>query len=438
MQKRKSRIGGTMKGIACAAILAVGLASSIAAQSAKNVTLTIEGSQEFKVPSNPFFNQANIDAFQAKYPNIKVDVLVIPDAQTTQTLQTKLATGEPSDLIIYNKVSAENELTAMKNMVDLSGEAWVSHLKQPEILKSPDGKIYGFLLSISTGGMGVVYNKDIFAKYKLEAPKTYAEFLKVCDTLKANKITPLYGPFKDVWTFQIWPTSIWGTVAAKQKAGIFDDINAGKVKWSAVPQFQDTLARANDLFKKGYFQKSCLSDDYNGAPAAFSSGKYAMMLMGDWFVRDLATKDPSINLDIFPIPAFDDPALNVISQGQVGGCLFIPKKAKNIAEAKLFLDFISQPEQIARDLANPAMAYLPNFKDTAVPKLQPVNDFIYNAYVKTGKITTEANAFVKVDMNDLWKYYQDMIGGVKTPKDVLVAWDKKFAELMKAKAMPGF
>jgi raffinose/stachyose/melibiose transport system substrate-binding protein len=170
-----------------------------------------------------------------------------------------------------------------------------------------------------------------------------------------------------------------------------------------------------------------------------SSGKYAMMIMGDWFVADMLGKDPSLKLDLFPIPGSENPAKNLLVQSQLGNVLLIPNKAKHIKEAKLFLDFLSQPEQVARDLAVESMAYLPNLKDVPGPaKMRVISETLYNNYIKTGMVTTELNAFVKVDLGDLWRYYQDLMAGQKTPKEVLAAWDKKFAELMKAKGLPGF
>lgn len=414
------------------------VAASTVSAPAENISLTIECSQAFKTPSSAVFNQVNIDAFQVKYPNIKIEPLLIPDAQTTTTLQTKLASGEPSDLVVYNKVSAENELNASKNMVDLSNEPWVARMKQPEIVKSPDGKIYGYIGEIKTGGVGVVYNTEIFSQLNLTIPTTYDEFLKLCDTIKSNGITPIYGPFKDVWTFQIYPTTGWGTLAKLKYPTLFDEINSNKKKWADVPEFIDVLQRGENLVKKGYVQETCLSDDYNGAPAAFSSKKYAMMFMGEWFVNDMATKAPDMKLDMFPIPIFDDASMNLLDQSQYGGMLLIPNNAKHINEAKQFIDFISQKEQLANDMKDPAMAFMPNFTDAETPKLSPINDSLYNKYVKAGNVSMEANTYVKVDLNDLWKYYQDMIGGMTSPEAVLTAWDKKFAELMKAKAMPGF
>lgn len=415
-----------------------GGAQKASSGSEKKVTLTIESSQAFTGTNHPIFNEANIKAFEDKYPHIKVDILLIPDAQATTTLQTKLAAGETSDIILYNRVSAENELNAAVNMLELGAEPWVSRLKNQDIIKLSDGKIYGYSAEIMTGAVGVAYNEKIFSDLNLSVPTTYDEFLAVCETLKSNGITPIYGPFKDVWTFQIFPTTGWGTIAQKLKPEVFDELNSNKLKWSEIPEFVDVLERGNNLFKKGYVQETCLADDFNGAPAAFSSGKYAMIFTGEGFITDMLEKDASLSLSMFPIPIFDDPEMNVLDQAQ-NNLLFIPKTAKNVEEAKLFLDFLSQPEQLENSMSDPKQAFMPNFADGPEPEtLGEVKDYLYKTYIEAGKVSLEANAYLKVDLNDLWKYYQDMIGGVKTPEEVLNDWDAKFAELMQAKGIEGF
>lgn len=403
--------------------------------SGEKITLTLEASQTQKTNAPEILNQQNIDEFEKKYPNIKVELLLLPDTQTTSTLQTKLAAGEPSDIIMYNKVSAENELNTEKNMEDLSGEPWVSRLTNADVFKAPDGKIYGFTMEANIGAQAMIYNKDIFKELNLSVPQSYDELLKVCEAIKAKGITPIYAPFKDVWTFQIWTAGSWGYLAQKVKPGLWNDINSGKVKWSDVPEFKDVLQKGMELYQKGYMQKTLLSDDYNGAPNAFSSKKYAMMVMGDWFITDMMTKDPSLKLGFFPIPAFNGQELS-ISQGQIGGMFFVPKQAKHVKEAKLFIDFMSQKEQV--DRSQSVKSFMPSLKDAAAPKLNEMQQEIVDKYLNTNKVTTEMNAFMKVDLNDLWKYYQDMFSGSKTPDKVLAAWDKKFAELMKAKGQPGF
>ena len=241
--------------------------------SSKKITLTIEASQNQKTNAPIAFYQPNIDAFQKKYPNIKVQLLLIPDAQAITVLQTKLAAAEPSDIIVYNKVSAENELNALKNFVDLTNELWVKRLNNPEVLKAPDGKIYGLTVETNLNAQAMVYNVDIFKKYNLSVPNTYKELLNVCEVLKSKGIIPIYGPFRDVWTFQIWTAGAWGTYVAKKKPDLWKQINEGKVKWSQVPEFLDILNKGYELYKKGYIQKTALSDDYNSAPSMICKRK---------------------------------------------------------------------------------------------------------------------------------------------------------------------
>ncbi len=116
--------------------------------SGENVTLTIEASQEIMNNIPYAFSEENIAAFEEAYPGIEVELVLNPDAQNTSILQTKLASGQPSDLICYNKVSAENELEVQKNCIDLSDEPFVDNLVDKEVLTAPDGNIYGFAFAI--------------------------------------------------------------------------------------------------------------------------------------------------------------------------------------------------------------------------------------------------------------------------------------------------
>lgn len=400
----------------------------------KGVTLTIEAGQAM-MNNHPYvFNEENIKKFEEE-TGIKVDVILTPDNQVKNVLQTKLTTGETPDLIVFNKVSAENELRTMDNMLDLSNEPWVERLTDPDSLRAPDGNIYGFVMHRPLDAQIVVYNKKIFDDLNLTPPTSYDEFLEVCEALLEAGITPIYAPFKDAWTAQIWPAASFGYIAQEVKPGLWDQINAGEVKFSEVPEFEEVLNKYYALYEKGYITNTALSDEYNMAPNVFSNGQAAMMIMGDWFITDMASKDPDLELDFFPIPAFNDTEL-MISQGQLGGMIHIPKAAKHPEEAKQFIDFMSQPEQIAR--AQSDLPFLPSVKDADMPELNPMQQRIYDEYVQTNKTVVEMNAYMKVDLTELWKYYQDMFAGVKTPKEVLEAWDQKFAELMTAAGYPGF
>jgi|GEM_PF-502828 raffinose/stachyose/melibiose transport system substrate-binding protein len=401
----------------------------------ENITLTVEASQEMVGNISYAFSDENIKAFEVAYPWIKVELVLDPDAQATSVLQTKLASGQPSDLICYNKVSAENELEIATNCVDLSNEEFVNNLVDKSILMAPDGNIYGFAYEIKTGGMGVVYNKDIFKKYNLEIPKNYDEFLAVCDKLIENGITPFYGPFKDIWTFQMWTTSTWGYYVAQNEPDLWDRLNANEIGWDEIPAFQESLEKAYDLYKDGYMQSTVLSDDYNSIPTAMSSEKYAMTVGSNTTVRDLLNAYPDTDFDMFPYPVFEGEN-EYLTISQLDAEFFIPKDAKHIDEAKLFLNFMAQPKQC--DTAQNASSFVPNVTGAAAPNFDDFEGRLYDNYNKTGNTVLEMNAYMKVDLNDLWGFFQDMFADAKTPEEVLKAWDKTFEELMQAKGFDNF
>lgn len=420
--------------LSLAALLLTGMLSS-AAMADDNVVLTVEASQEIlnNIPYAVY--EENIAAFEELYPNITVEMVLNPDAQNTSILQTKIASGQPSDIVCYNKVSAENELEVVKNCVPLTDEPFVERLVDKDVLTAPDGNIYGFAAAIKTGGMGVVYNKTMFEEKGLSVPTTYDEFLAICETLKADGITPFYGPFKDVWTFQMWTTSTWGYYVAKNEPDLWERLNNNEIGWDEIPAFTESLQKAYDLFENGYMQSTVLSDDYNSIINAMGTGEYAMTVGSNTTCRDLLNAHEDIVFDMFPYPVYEGES-DYITISQLDAELFIPKDAKHVEEAKLLIDFLAQPEQC--DRAQAAASYVPNMIGAKAPEFDEFEGRLYETYNQTGNTVLEMNAYMKVDLNDLWVYFQDMFAGAKTPEEVLSAWDTTFEELMSAKGFENF
>ena len=121
MKKRLLRVTGIFLAMSMLTVRCNASGGDDGEESASNekVTLTIEASQEIMNNIPYAFSEDNIAAFEEEYPEIEVELVLNPDAQNTSILQTKLASGQPSDLICYNKVSAENELGIQKNCIDL-------------------------------------------------------------------------------------------------------------------------------------------------------------------------------------------------------------------------------------------------------------------------------------------------------------------------------
>lgn len=364
--------------------------------------------------------------------NIHVNIQMLPSEQISTIMQTKLAVGEVPDLILYNLVSAERELNLDKNFEQLDNEPWASRLLNKDVLSS-NGHIYAFHLNQDAGQQGMVYNQDIFKELGLSIPKNYTELLAVSDKIKASGITPIFMPFKDSWATNIWTAAALADYAKKNDPKLWEDLNANKRKWTEVPAFETVTQQQLDLFKKGYTNKDVLSDSYDMAVNKFLKKEVAMMAMGDWLINDAYQKDPNIHLGLFAIPYADGADLGI---SPLGGQLFVPKKAKHLAETKKFLDYLAS-QSVGQKIVT-ANKYISNFKDIQTPELPPYKQAIVDTYMKPNKTTMTMDAYLSVDISELWKGYQDMYAGGKTPKDVYVSWDKKFAQLMKDKKMPGF
>ena len=162
-------------------------------------------------------------------------MLLDPDEQITSILQTKLAAGQPSDIVVYNKVSAENELDAVNNFVDLSDEPFVDNLIDPSLFKAPDGKIYGFTMKNTSMEMGIVYDKKMFEEMKVSVPTTFDEFVQACATIKGKWRHSDLRAFKDNFTFQMYTSDAWGYYATIVEPGLWEKINSNEVAWTEVP-----------------------------------------------------------------------------------------------------------------------------------------------------------------------------------------------------------
>jgi raffinose/stachyose/melibiose transport system substrate-binding protein len=397
----------------------------------KGSKVTIELALSKSSQDSPFVNESLLKEFEEK-TNIHVNLQLLPAEQTSTVLQTKLAVDETPDLIQFNLASATTDLNLERNFEILDNEPWVSRLLNKDVL-SAYGHIYSFHVSQDTGMQGVVYNKDMFKDLGLSIPQSFEEFLAVCEKIKASGITPVFMPFKDNWAANIWPAAAFADYAAKNDPALFDDLNANRKKWTDIPEFATFLQQQYDVYKLGYTNTDILSDSYDMAVGKFLNKEVAMMFMGDWLIENVAQKDPNIHLGLFAIPSSEGASLG---GSPLGGQLFIPKKAKHMAEAKQFLEFVASKD-VAQKLVN-EQSYVSNFSDVTTPELPEYKQDIVDQYITPQKTVLTTDAYMLVDRSELYRSLQDQFAGGKTPEEVLADWDKKFSQLMKDKGISGF
>jgi raffinose/stachyose/melibiose transport system substrate-binding protein len=320
------------------------------------------------------------------------------------------------------------------NAVDLSNEPWVQSLDPVVAAQSTvNKKLYGAEVWDVVGANYWVmsYNKAIFAKYNLSVPKTFADFESDCATLLQNGITPIYEPISDGWHQVLWYPSIGGQMEANE-AGLYDKLNANQTSFAADPASLTAVTELNDLYQKGYFGKSALSAKEADTSKQMASGQYAMTLSEISRGTQIASAFPTFkatDFGYFPDPILDNQLQPVHPAGPTW---MIDSKSKYVAEAKEWLDFMTQPTNLQWLINN-----TPDFETLPFTGVKAKWDASQQAFFDTYK---EATVPVLQDgvnyVNPQWMLmgqdFVSMFTGKATPLKVLQLIDAERTKEAKA------
>lgn len=164
---------------------------------------------------------------------------------------------------------------------DKEGSAYSNDLRS---LFTFNGKSYGAPLYF--GPWVTFYNKKVFDKYGLQAPKTWSDLQHVMQTLKSNGVTP-YGATVD----GRWPAFIYfETLLLNSDPALYKNLMAGKAKYTD-PGVAEAMNLWGQLIKAGYFtdpSSVTFGTGSNSFVNTFAQGKAAMVEIGSWYEPTLA------------------------------------------------------------------------------------------------------------------------------------------------------
>jgi len=294
------------------------------------------------------------EKFQAKYPNITVNVSVVKADELATSTQTRL-TAKDVDVIdmfgfaqgiqpFMKNVDKPNWQTLIEAgmLLELTGQPFLKNYDASAVKDA--GSFNGKVYEVNTGRYaftGVFYNKDLFAKYGVKVPTTWAQLLAAADTFKKNKIAPMTAGGKDGWPVLVAGYGILLSMYPDQ-AALVKGLWTGTVRWNdakSVEMWKRMQILARDLIEPG---ASAIS--FDGAPGRFASGAAAMYPAGAWDAPAIESANPSLNFGYFPMPGSDNPQDNKFLGGKYDvGWVAAAKTTQKDAVLK-WLDYFSQPE----------------------------------------------------------------------------------------------
>jgi raffinose/stachyose/melibiose transport system substrate-binding protein len=230
-----------------------------------------------------------IAAFNKEYPNVKVTYKQLSIADYDAGLRPALASSVGPDVFDVAPGAANGSVQQYHvNAVDLTpsvdkalGSTWKTQLAPIGVEPMTVGKkLVG--MSVGSTFAGILWiNKDLFDKYNLTPPKTLDEWVKACQTFKAAG----QGCFVQGASQTAFNEDTLQAITDNIEPGLWVKAIAGQEKFTN-PSIVKALTIWKSLFTSGIMQEGALGmQQYPDANNAFMSGKYAMVMMGTWYMQ---------------------------------------------------------------------------------------------------------------------------------------------------------
>jgi ABC-type glycerol-3-phosphate transport system substrate-binding protein len=282
-----------------------------------------------------------VQMFEEKYPDIDVVHSIVAHEDFKQAIRAYLTASTPPDVMTWFAGNRARFFIDKGLIMDISDvweqEGWnEDYAKGFRALSTVDDKQY--FVPTSWYWWAVYYRPSIFAQYGLEEPKTWDEFLQVCETLKQNDVTPIAIGTKYRWTAAGWFDYLNIRVNGPE---FHINLMLGKEKYNDPRVEQVFTDYWTPLLENEYFLEDAAAYSWQEGLQFMIDGSAAMYLIGD-FVRDSFPDELEDDLDFFQFPIID-PSVPIGEDAPTDG-YFIAANAQHPEEAKAFLAFLGSVE----------------------------------------------------------------------------------------------
>lgn len=375
-------------------------------------------------PDEAKTRQKIIDAFQEKYPQIKIKPQVA-EGDAVQQLQIMFAGNDGPDIMMawelnYSGLAERNIYADLQPYIDADEEykKVVEEDHEPSLLGMFNYKDQQLVLPEQFAGVVLYYNTKMFEEAGVEPPPadwtdtnwTYDKFLETATALTKSEggRTSQFG-FTDAW----WPPLSAMVIGTCNGANWFDQYVLPNESTIAEPKMVEALQWYADLaYVHGVAPTAEQSQTQAGADL-FMAGRAAMALVGHWMYPAFSGVDGlEFDIGVFPVgPQGTTPKSDLGSTG-----LSMSSATKYPDQAWEFIKFSTGPEGQA--LIAESGLFVPVLKSVAA------SDAFVNAHdkIKNVNVYTDAMAnSVELPISPKWN-------------EIMVTWEREVTKVLQGKA----
>lgn len=389
------------------------------------------------------------DAFHEANPAHTLVVTEVPSAEIDQVIQTRISAANV-DIVSFQTFSNPQEDWNKDSvdkpawqqyideglLVDLTDEDFLQNYKVDTLMGNAyNGRLYSLNMGV-VAYTGLFYNKAIFTELNLEVPKTWDEFIAVCEAVKADgRYSILSAGAADQWPLNMFSNALLTANYGDDVEQLAKDLLLGDKKHTD-PEFKVIY----DCMKQfaSYLEPGVTGVAYSDAPGRFALGNMAMYADGAWSFADIQKANPDLEFGYFPLPGVNARADGLEPQYGIKYDLSfaVPTNAPNGEGALAFLDFISDKDRYT--------ALLNDIGFTPTQDVTLDNEFLNSLASGLQKPSLNAEMFIKTPKgcgeygsNQFSFLYLDILGGPMSAEDLAVAADEDFDTARAALAAMG-
>jgi raffinose/stachyose/melibiose transport system substrate-binding protein len=362
------------------------------------------------------------------YPDITIEEEILPPGDYMNVLDTRMAAASAPDIFGINGVQANaGKYHEAGYLEDLSDVPNILNIKEDITKITTDDNGFMYAIVWNSLNFGMYYNKDLFNQVGAQVPKTWDEFVGVCEKLEDAGIDSIALGGKDAhvnyWLFELIAMSDMWT----KDPGMFERVDEGKAKFSELDAYRGTLDKFSLLAEKGYLRPEYLGLTYNDSVTLFAQGKAAMLPGGSFTAPTIRKANESMNIGAFNIPGETGETMAWLLLGMSYG---INKGSEDIkkAAAKQFLDIMCEKD-VSVEFSEETALFTTvkgvelKYTDTAI------NDF---SAMMSGKVfvrpVLDRTVVDPTWYQELTSQLQGVVAGEFSSNDVLKALDMKILE----------
>lgn len=250
------------------------------------------------------------EKFNATHDDIELVIDSPNDAMTI--LKTRFVREDNPDIIgIGGDINYSNFLDA-RMLMDISDFDGIGDIKEKYLETNKDLEYIPmdgvYAVPYMSNAAGVLYNRDMFEEHGWSIPKTWDEFISLCETIENAGIQPLYFGYKDTWTC----LAPWNAIAVDLcPTDIAYQVNRGEATFSEA--YKEVALKQKTLLD--YAQPNPVAYGYNDACTAFARGESAMFIIGNYAIPQIRSVNPDMNIDSFVFPASNNAEENILNSG---------------------------------------------------------------------------------------------------------------------------